>query len=362
MKITKQHWLTHLTKNHPLLIAGPCSAETEEQVLQTAHQLKNTHVSIFRAGIWKPRTRPGNFEGIGEIGFEWLQRVKEETNLLTAVEVANPVHATLALKYDVDVFWIGARTTVNPFLVQEIAESLRGVDKIVLIKNPVNPDLALWMGAIERLKKANIHKLGAIHRGFSTYKKNKYRNIPEWQLPIELQTKLPDLPLICDPSHIAGKRDLIFDVSQTALNLNFDGLMIETHYNPDNAWSDVAQQITPATLLQMMDTLKIRKQTTDETGYKNELSTLRAKIDIMDNQLIEILGKRMRIADDIGLLKNEKNVAILQPERWKKILNKMTIQGKHEQLSEEFILRLYRAIHQESINHQENVIKNLPKS
>jgi chorismate mutase len=256
-------WLDDFNLKHPLVIAGPCSAETEDQVLKIAHDLKDTDVSVYRAGIWKPRTRPGMFEGVGAIGLKWLDKVKKETGLLTATEVANASHVKLALEYDIDVLWIGARSTVSPFIVQEIADALNGTEKIVLVKNPVNPDLSLWLGGIERLYSANIKKLGVIHRGFSTYEKSKYRNNPEWQLPIELQNKFPDLPLICDPSHIAGRRDILQDISQTALDLNFDGLMIETHVDPDNAWSDAAQQITPSVLVKMMNDLKIRTLTSE---------------------------------------------------------------------------------------------------
>ncbi len=343
---------------HPLVIAGPCSAETEEQVLKIAHELKDTDVNYYRAGIWKPRTRPGNFEGVGAIGLKWLKKVKEETGLKTATEVANRAHVDLALEHDIDLLWIGARSTVSPFIVQEIADALEGTDKIVLVKNPVNPDLSLWLGAVERLYEANIRKLGVIHRGFSTYEKSKYRNIPEWQLAIELQTKFPDLPLINDPSHITGKRDMIFDVSQTALDLNFDGLMIETHTDPDNAWSDAAQQVTPKKLVQIMKDLRIRKETDEEAEYSNELSNLRAQIDIFDNQLIDTLGKRMRISDRIGELKKRRNVAVLQSNRWNAILGKMILEGESRGLSEEFVLRMFKAIHQESINHQEKVINN----
>jgi chorismate mutase len=341
---------------HPLVIAGPCSAETEEQVLQIAHELKDTDVNYYRAGIWKPRTRPGNFEGVGAIGLKWLKKVKEETGLKTATEVANRAHVDLALEHDIDLLWIGARSTVSPFIVQEIADALEGTDKVVLVKNPVNPDLSLWLGAVERLYEANIRKLGVIHRGFSTYEKTKYRNIPEWQLAIELQTKFPDLPLINDPSHITGKRDMIFDVSQTALDLNFDGLMIETHCDPDNAWSDAAQQVTPKRLVQIMRDLRIRKETDEEAEYSSELSNLRAQIDIFDNQLIDTLGKRMRISDRIGELKKQRNVAVLQSTRWNAILGKMILEGEIHGLSEEFVLRMFKAIHQESINHQERII------
>ena len=349
-------WLDDMNLGHPLVIAGPCSAETEEQVLNIAHQLKDTDVSYYRAGIWKPRTRPGNFEGVGAIGLKWLQKVKEETGLKTATEVANKAHVDLALEYDVDLLWIGARSTVSPFIIQEIADALNGTDKIVLVKNPVNPDLSLWLGAVERLASANIEKLGVIHRGFSTYEKTKYRNIPEWQLAIELQTKFPDLPIINDPSHITGKRDMIFDVSQTALDLNFDGLMIETHCDPDNAWSDAAQQVTPERLVQIMKDLRIRKESDEEAEYNNKLNNLRTQIDVLDNQLIELLGKRMKVADGIGELKKQKNVAVLQSNRWNAILGSMILEGEQRGLSEEFVLKMFKAIHQESINHQEKII------
>jgi len=351
-------WLDDLNLGHPIVIAGPCSAETEEQVLTIANQLKDSDVNYFRAGIWKPRTRPGNFEGIGALGLKWLQKVKEETGLKTATEVANRAHVELALEHDIDMLWIGARSTVSPFIVQEIADALKGTDKIVLVKNPVNPDLALWLGAIERLYTSDIKNLGVIHRGFSTYEKSKYRNNPEWQLPIELQNRFPDLPLILDPSHIAGNRDLIFDISQTALDLNFDGLMIETHHNPDKAWSDAAQQVTPDSLIRIMNDLKIRKETTPEAEYTTAINNLRAQIDVVDNQIIELLGKRMIVADGIGNLKKANNVSVLQTKRWNEILGKMVLEGQEKGLSEEFILRMFKVIHQESINHQEKIFKS----
>ena len=353
-----RNWLDEFKLIHPLVIAGPCSAETEDQVLKIAHDLKDTDVSVYRAGIWKPRTRPGMFEGVGAIGLKWLEKVKKETGLLIAIEVANASHVKLALEYDIDILWIGARSTVSPFIVQEIADALNGTEKIVLVKNPVNPDLSLWLGGIERLYTANIKKLGVIHRGFSTYEKSKYRNNPEWQLPIELQNRFPDLPLICDPSHIAGRRDILQDISQTALDLNFDGLMIETHIDPDNAWSDAAQQITPKTLVQLMDDLKIRKVTNEEADYKNKLNTLRTQIDVIDHGLLDNLGKRMKVAIKIGGLKKLKNVAVLQTKRWNEILGKMILEGEQKGLSEEFVLRMFKAIHQESINHQEKVINS----
>ena len=351
-------WLDDFNLNHPLVIAGPCSAETEDQVLKIAHDLKDTDVSVYRAGIWKPRTRPGMFEGVGAIGLKWLDKVKKETGLLTATEVANSSHVKLALEYDIDILWIGARSTVSPFIVQEIADALKVTDKIVLVKNPVNPDLALWLGGIERLYSANIKKLGVIHRGFSTYEKSKYRNNPEWQLPIELQNRFPDIPLICDPSHIAGRRDILQDISQTALDLNFDGLMIETHIDPDNAWSDAAQQITPSVLVKMMNDLKIRTLTSEEADYKNQLNTLRTQIDVIDHGLLETLGKRMKVAVSIGKLKKKKNVAVLQTKRWNEILGNMILEGEKKGLSEEFVLRMFKAIHQESINNQEKVINS----
>ncbi|WP_172916127.1 bifunctional 3-deoxy-7-phosphoheptulonate synthase/chorismate mutase type II [Capnocytophaga canimorsus] len=359
MEITAENkkWLTDLQLSHPLVIAGPCSAETEEQVLKIAHQLKDTDVNYFRAGIWKPRTRPGMFEGVGALGLKWLQRVKEETGMKVATEVANKDHVKLALEHDIDMLWIGARSTVSPFIIQEIADELKNTDKIVLVKNPVNPDLPLWIGALERLQRAGIKNLGVIHRGFSTYEKTKYRNIPEWQLVIELQNKFPELPLICDPSHITGKRDMIFDVSQTALDLNFDGLMIETHISPDQAWSDAAQQVTPETLVQIMKDLRIRKQTTSEEDYQSQLSELRSKIDVLDDQLLDLLKKRMTASDNIGKLKKEKNVAVLQNSRWYALLGKMILEGQQRGLSEEFITHLFKAIHQESINRQERIIK-----
>lgn len=352
------NWLKRMNLSHPLVIAGPCSAETEEQVLKIAHQLKETDASVFRAGIWKPRTRPGNFEGVGALGLKWLQKAKQETGLMIATEVANANHVDLALKHDVDVLWVGARTTVSPFIVQEIADALKGTDKIVLVKNPVNPDLALWLGAVERFYSSDVKKLGVIHRGFSTYEKTRYRNNPEWQIPIDLQNKFPDLPLILDPSHIAGRRDIIFELCQTALDLNYDGLMVETHFDPDNAWSDAAQQITPKALNEMTANLKIRKQEGDAIEFVNKLSTLRTQIDVLDRQLIESLGKRMKIADDIGSLKKKNNVAILQTKRWNEVLGKMILEGEESNLSEEFILKIFKAIHQESISHQKKVIND----
>lgn len=351
-----RNWLDRLQLNNPLVIAGPCSAETEDQLLNIAHQLKETKTSVLRAGIWKPRSRPGNFEGIGELGLKWLQTAKAETGLMTTIEVANPTHVELALKYDVDILWIGARTTVSPFIVQEIAEAVKGSDKIILVKNPVNPDLALWLGAVERFYEVGMTKLGVIHRGFSTYEKTRYRNNPEWQIPIDLQNKFPDLPLILDPSHIAGRRDIILDLCQTALDLNYDGLMIETHNDPDNAWSDAEQQITPATLKDILKDLKVRKSEGDQIEFKNQMKTLRSQIDLIDDQIMDIMGKRMKIVDTIGSMKKKNNVAILQVKRWNQILERMIQLGEEYTLSEEFVLKIYKAIHQESIDHQKKVM------
>lgn len=349
-------WLDAFNLSHPLVIAGPCSAETEEQVLKIAHELKDTDATVLRAGIWKPRTRPGNFEGVGALGLKWLQKAKEETGMMTTTEVANPHHVELALKHDVDILWIGARSTVSPFIIQEIADALKGTDKTVLVKNPVNPDLALWLGAVERFYSNDIKNLGVIHRGFSSYEKSKYRNVPEWQIPIDLQREFPDLPLILDPSHIAGNRELIFDLCQTALDLNYDGLIVETHWDPDNAWSDAKQQITPATLIQYMKDLKIRKEVSESEEFIAKLDNLRALIDIADDQILDTLSKRMNISNEIGKIKKAQNVAILQNRRWNEILGKMILKGEENGLSEEFILKIFKGIHQESINHQKKVI------
>ena len=348
-------WLDDFKLTHPLVIAGPCSAETEDQVLKIAHELKNSDVSIYRAGIWKPRTRPGGFEGVGAIGLKWLQKAKAETGLLMATEVATAAHVKLALEHDIDVLWIGARTTVNPFAVQEIADALQNTDKIVLVKNPVNPDLALWIGGVERIYNAGIKKLGVIHRGFSTYEKTKYRNNPEWQIAIDFQNKFPDIPLIIDPSHITGNRNMIFKVTQEALDLNYDGMIIETHIDPDNAWSDAAQQVTPDQLKQIFIDLRIRKETDLADDYQERLGNLREKIDEFDAKLLDVIGKRMKVAEDIGALKKEKNVAVLQNKRWNEVLERMVNEGSEKGLSEEFIIQFFKAIHQESITHQDKI-------
>ena len=358
MEITaaNRNWLDKLNLSHPLVIAGPCSAETEEQVLQIARKLKNSDVSIFRAGIWKPRTRPGGFEGVGVIGLKWLQKAKAETGMLMAVEVANAAHVKLALEHDIDVLWIGARTTVNPFAVQEIADALQNTDKIVLVKNPVNPDLSLWIGGVERLYGAGIKNLGVIHRGFSVYEKTKYRNNPEWQVAIDLQNKFPELVLIGDPSHITGRRDLIQEVSQQALDLNYDGLMIETHIDPEHAWSDAAQQVTPNRLLKILSELKVKNKSSEDVSYQTEIAKLRTQIDTSDSKLLEIIGQRMKISEAIGNLKKANKIAVLQNQRWMEILERMKQEGSEKGLSEAFILSFFKAIHQESIVHQEKVI------
>lgn len=343
----------------PFLIAGPCSAETEEQVMETARQLaKINKVSVFRAGIWKPRTRPNSFEGIGLEGLKWLKRVKEETGLLVGIEVANERHVYEALKYGIDMLWIGARTSVNPFTVQEISNALNGVDVMVLVKNPVNPDLELWIGAIERIARAGIKRLGAIHRGFSAYEKTTYRNQPNWQLPIELRRRIPDIPLICDPSHIAGSREYIHEISQKALDLNYDGLMIESHIDPDKALSDPLQQITPNELKELLSRLILRNPSTSDPRVLDVLGELRQQIDIYDDHLIDLIEQRMKVAETIGHYKKENNITILQSFRWDEIVKRVMIHGQAKGLSTELIDTIFKAIHQESINHQMKIMNN----
>ena len=351
----QQNWIKEFDK--PLTIAGPCSAESEKQMMKIAERLDKEYVQIFRAGIWKPRTKPNCFEGVGAIGLNWLKKVKDEFGFKIATEVATANHVKLALEYDVDYLWIGARSTVNPFTVQEIAEALRDTKKIVLVKNPVNPDLELWMGAIERLQAQNIQNLGAIHRGFSTYKKTKYRNNPQWQIALDFMDKMPEIPMICDPSHICGNREGIFDVSQQAYNFEYDGLMIESHNNPDEAWSDAKQQITPERLLEILQKIELRKSDDEDALYHSNLSRLRNEIDENDQSILETIAQRMSISAQIGELKKEHNVAVFQPERWKQIRENSVKQGEKLGLSEEFIDKLVKAIHQESIQHQ-NLIMN----
>jgi 3-deoxy-7-phosphoheptulonate synthase len=352
-----ENWINF--RNRPFVISGPCSAETEEQVLETALHLSQVkEVSVFRAGIWKPRTRPGSFEGVGVKGLKWLKKVKEETGLLVGTEVANEKHVYEALKYGVDLIWIGARTSVNPFTVQEIADALNGVDVMVLVKNPVNPDIDLWTGAVERIAKAGIKKLGAVHRGFSTYEKTHYRNQPNWQLPIELRRRIPDLPIICDPSHIAGSREYLFEISQKAMDLNFDGLIIESHIDPDNAWSDASQQVTPAGLKEILKKLVLRNPTPADPKLLDVLGELRQQIDIFDDTLLDLVEKRMMIAEKIGKFKKENNITVLQSQRWDEIISHAITRGEKKGLSAEFIDAIFKAIHQESINHQMKIINS----
>ena len=336
----------------PLIIAGPCSAESEEQIMDTARGLAAAGVKIFRAGVWKPRTKPGGFEGVGELSFDWLKRVKSELGMLTAVEVATEKHVKAALAAEVDILWIGARTAANPFAMQEIADALRGHDVPVLVKNPVNPDLELWIGALERLNNAGVKRLGAIHRGFSEYEKSLYRNPPQWHIPIELRRRLPELPIFCDPSHMGGRRELIAPLSQEAMDLGFDGLMIESHCNPDCAWSDKNQQVTPDALAVILDHLIIR-ETTQTT---ESLAELRREIDKLDNQLLSLLSKRMRVSREIGQYKKEHNMPVLQAQRYDEILNHRGALAEELDINPEFVKTVLRAIHEESVHVQMKLI------
>lgn len=349
------------TGGKPLIIAGPCSAETEEQVVETARQLKALgEVHALRAGVWKPRTRPGSFEGMGEAALPWLQRAKAETGLPIAIEVATPEHVNLALKYGIDILWIGARTTVNPFNVQELADSLRGVDVPVLIKNPVNPDLALWIGAFERIAGAGVTKLGAIHRGFSTGESSKYRNIPMWQIAIELKSMFPQLPIIGDPSHMAGKRAYLYELAQTALDLNYDGLIVESHIDPDKAWSDAAQQLTPTAFGDMLDHLHIRQVQSENVEFQSVMEQIRTKIDSVDRQLVEMLAARMALVEKLAEYKRDNNVTLFQPDRWKEILQSRTNLATKLNLYPELVEEIYKIIHMESIRKQTEVMNNTP--
>jgi chorismate mutase len=345
------------TGKEPLVISGPCSAETEEQLVATAHLLAQTgKVSALRAGIWKPRTRPGEFEGIGSIGLEWLKRAKEETGLPTAVEVATAKHVEEALKAGVDILWVGARSTANPFTVQEIADALKGVDVPVMVKNPVNPDLSLWVGALERINNAGITKLAAIHRGFSSYEKSAFRNEPMWDVAIALKTLAPELPLINDPSHISGNRDLIGYVSQKALDLDMQGLMIESHIDPSVAWTDAKQQVTPAALADIIDHLTLRKPEVRNAEVNDKMTELRNQIDKIDDLVIQKIAERMQIAEKIGQYKKDNNITILQVGRWDEILQKRTTYGKALKLSGEFTEKLLELVHNESIRRQTEVM------
>ncbi|SNS49290.1 3-deoxy-D-arabinoheptulosonate-7-phosphate synthase [Ekhidna lutea] len=344
-------------EKRPVIISGPCSAETEEQVLETCTTIaKSGKVDILRAGIWKPRTRPNSFEGVGVEGLQWLKKAKEATGLPTAVEVANFNHVFEALKHGVDILWVGARTTVNPFSVQEIADALKGTDATVMIKNPVHADIELWTGALERLHGAGITKLGLIHRGFAQYGNSVYRNDPKWQLAIEMKRRFPEIPMVCDPSHICGKRDLLHAVSQQALDMDFDGLMLESHIDPSNALSDKDQQLTPKDLEIIIDNLVVRRPNISDEDLSQKLSMLRSQIDLIDDDLIKLLGERMKVAEEIGLVKREKGITILQTNRWEEIIEKASETGKLQGLSKNFMIRYLNAIHQESIEHQNEVM------
>lgn len=346
-----------LWQKKPLIISGPCSAETEQQVLDTATQLAATgQVDMLRAGIWKPRTKPGMFEGIGTKGLPWLLQAKKMTGLPTTVEVATAKHVEDALQFDVDVLWIGARTTVNPFSVQEVADALRGVDIPVLIKNPINPDLELWSGGIERLQKVGLQQVGMIHRGFSAYGNTQYRNAPMWHLPIEMKRRFPGMPLICDPSHICGNRTLLQDIAQKSIDLDFSGLMLESHIDPDNAWSDAKQQVTPQRLAELLGSLLWRNEVSTEEEFITALSTLREQINHIDDELLTLLGQRMKIADRIGEYKRSNNITILQTNRWNEILERAFQKGELLGLSKEFIVKYFDAVHLESISHQNRIM------
>ncbi len=352
MKELNPNLFPEIESTRPIVISGPCSAETEGQVLSTAKMLSEAGVKIFRAGIWKPRTKPGGFEGIGKEGLQWLRRVKMETGMLTATEVATAEHVYQALKGGVDVLWVGARTTANPFAVQEVADALRGVDIPVLVKNPVSPDLELWIGGMQRIYNAGIKRVGAIHRGFSTYDKTIYRNQPQWAIPIELRRRMPELPIFCDPSHIGGDRALIKPISQQAMDLGFNGLIVESHCNPCEAWSDASQQLTPADFKTVLEELIIReaKATTED------LSNLREQIDQLDSSLLELLSKRMRISREIGAFKKDNNIPVLQAGRYEEILDRRAKDASLMAMDEKFVKTILEAIHEESVQQQIKVL------
>ena len=350
--IPVREWGVFDNLDRPIVIAGPCSAESEQQVFETAKALKSFGIGVLRAGIWKPRTRPNCFEGVGAEGLIWMRRVKQELDMKISTEVANVKHVYEALKAGVDLLWIGARTSANPFAVQEIADALRGTDIPVLVKNPVNPDVELWVGALERLNMAGLKKIGVIHRGFSTYGKSKYRNVPQWQLPIEIKRRFPELLMFCDPSHISGKRELIHEISQQSMDLGYDGLIVESHICPEIALSDAAQQVTPASLSEILGRLVIRKVDSENMEYRENIDELRTKIDIIDNDLLDLLSSRMKVADEIGKYKKHNNITILQPGRWDCILEKVFEKGSAKGLDNEFLEGVFKAIHQASIDRQ----------
>lgn len=356
--IKASEWGLFSDMKKPVIIAGPCSAESEQQVFETAKALKEAGVEVLRAGIWKPRTRPGTFEGVGSEGLHWMQRVQKELGMKVSTEVANVKHVYEALKAGVDMLWIGARTTANPFAMQEIADALKGTDIPVLVKNPVNPDVELWIGALERLNMAGLKKIGVIHRGFSTYGKHKYRNIPQWQLPIEIKRRFPDMLMICDPSHISGKREYIHEISQQAMDLGFDGLIIESHICPEIALSDAAQQVTPTSLNEILSKLVIRDVDSENLEYKENIDELRARIDEIDGDLLDLLADRMKVADEIGRYKKQNNITILQPGRWDKILAKVFVKGEEKSLDNEFLEKVFKAIHQASIDRQTKIMNS----
>ena len=355
---TSKTWLT--SEKKPVVIAGPCSAETEDQVLKTCTQLFRTgKVDILRAGIWKPRTRPNSFEGVGVKGLPWMQKVKELTGLPVTVEVAKAAHVELCLEFGIDVLWLGARTTVNPFAVQEIADALKGVDIPVLVKNPLNPDLPLWLGSVERLQKVGINKIGAIHRGFSNYGEKYYRNRPQWQIAIEFRRRMPEVPMICDPSHICGRRDILFDVAQKSMDLDYDGLMIESHIDPENAWSDAAQQVTPSDFRTRFSDLIFREDVEDDPSDHEKLESFRHQIDHIDDELVNLLNNRMKLSREIGQYKKDHNMVIYQKVRWEEILDKWKVQARRNNLGEDFIIRFITNVHDESIDQQENIMQGI---
>jgi len=346
----------------PFVIAGPCSAESQEQILETAAALKPMQVQLFRAGVWKPRTRPGSFEGNGERALEWLREVQEKFQLPVGVEVAEPAHIELALKYGISVLWIGARTTVNPFQVQKLADALRGVKIPVMIKNPVNPDTDLWLGGIERIERAGVLEVAAIHRGFSSYKgSSAYRNQPNWAIPVELKRRRRDLAIICDPSHITGRRDKVAEVAQKAMDMHFDGLMIETHPNPDEAWSDAAQQITPQALQTLLLELVIRQQYSADMNKSVELEYLRQLMDSIDAEVIDLLARRMELSERIGSVKKDCNMTAYQPDRWREIVETRSALARKHNLPESFIVALYQKIHDESVKRQLEILQGAPQ-
>lgn len=341
----------------PFLISGPCSAETETQVLDTCQRLAATgKVQALRAGIWKPRTKPGMFEGVGTKGLPWLKRASELTGLPTAVEVATAKHVEDCLAFGIDILWVGARTTGNPFSVQEIASALRGVDVPVLVKNPIHPELELWIGAVERLQKAGVKQVGLIHRGFSSYGNTDFRNAPMWHLPIEMKRRLPELPLLSDPSHICGRRDTLGAVAQQALNLDFDGLMIESHQDPDAAWSDAKQQVTPEVLRDLIQALVWRHETTDQREFLTALASFREQINQLDAEIMQLLGRRMGVAEKIGQYKKDNDITILQTSRWNEVLERALRQGQAVGLTSDFVEQYLAAVHLESINRQGRVM------